>query len=73
MCDNVLTYTADVELSNGPFRQDGFRQHLDDQVPVVQGVVVKGPVVITLHLDTHMYTQTQVKLKTYLSFMTSVI
>lgn len=47
-----MTYAADAELSYGPLRKDRLRQHLDDQVSVVQRVVIKGPVVVTLHLDT---------------------
>lgn len=62
-CASVPIYTADVELSYGPFRQDRLWQHLDNQVPVVQGVLVKGPVVITLHLygqtDRHTDTHTR--------------
>ena len=47
------TYAADVELSDGPLRQDRLRQHPDNQVSVVKRVVIKGPVVVALHLDTH--------------------
>lgn len=47
-----LTYVADVELSYGPLRKNRLWQHLDDQVSIVQRILIEGPVVVTLHLDT---------------------
>ena len=49
-------YRGDLELSDGPLRQDGLRQHLDDQVTVVQRLPVCRPVLITLHLQHNTHT-----------------
>ena len=50
VCAGGDSYAADAELSYGPLWQNRLRQHLDDQVAVVQRILVKGPVVVTLHL-----------------------
>ena len=52
MSERKVQYAADLELADGPLGQNRLRQHLDDQVSVVQRVLVKRPVVITLHLKT---------------------
>lgn len=47
----LVTYAADVELSYGPLGQNRLWQHLDDQVSVVQRILIKWPIVITLYLE----------------------
>lgn len=53
----MSSHLGDSELSDGPLRQDGLGQPLDHQVPVVERLWVRGPVLVTLHLRAH----TQVK------------
>lgn len=45
------TYTADSELSDCPLWKNRLWQHLDYEISVVQRILIKRPVVITLHLD----------------------
>lgn len=49
----MQTYTADFKLSYCPLWEHRFRQHLNNQVSIVQGILVMGPVLITLYLQGH--------------------
>lgn len=45
------THTAYPKLPDGPLGQHWLWQHLQDEVPVVEGVLVRWPVMVTLYLE----------------------
>lgn len=53
MKSNKLTYAAYPKFPDGPLRQHRFGEHLQDEVPIVEGILVCWPVMVTLYLDQH--------------------
>lgn len=51
MKSNKLTYAAYLKLPDGPLRQHGLREHLQDEVPIVEGILVRWPVMVTFYLE----------------------
>lgn len=53
ICEEQRRYThvADLEFSDGPLGQHRLGLHLDDQIPIVQRLLIKWPVMVTLHLN----------------------
>lgn len=51
MTSDKPTYAAYPKLPDGPLRQHGLREHLQDEVPVVEGLLVRWPVMVTFYLE----------------------
>lgn len=51
MKPNKPTYTAYLELPDGPLGEHGLRDHLQDEIAVVEGFLICWPVMVTLHLE----------------------
>ena len=51
MKSNEETYTAYPKFPDGPLGQHGFRQHLQNEVPIVEGILVCWPIMVTLYLE----------------------
>lgn len=51
MKSNKLTYAAYPKLPDGPFGQYRLREHLKNEVPVVEGILVRWPVMVTFYLE----------------------
>lgn len=45
------TYAAYPKFPDGPLWQHKLREHLQDEVPVVKGILVRRPVMVTLYLE----------------------
>lgn len=45
------TYTAYLKLPDGPLGEHRFRDHLQDKITIIEGVLVCGPVMVTLYLE----------------------
>lgn len=51
MKSNEQTYAAYPKFPDGPLGQHGFRQHLQNEVPIVEGILVRWPIMVTLYLE----------------------